>query len=176
MAIRNLRYDNDEILRKRAREIETIDEKIKELAQDMMDTMHKYDGVGLAAPQVGILKRLIVIDLYEEGMQFILINPVIVKSKGEQICDEGCLSFPNQFGKVKRPKEIEVVALDLDGKKVRIKGKDLLAQALSHEIDHLEGKLFVDKVEPGTLETVTPDSNNVKKDERANQKKKNGKK
>lgn len=176
MAIRNLRYDNDEILRKRAREIETIDEKIKELAQDMMDTMHKYDGVGLAAPQVGILKRLIVIDLYEEGMQFILINPVIVKSKGEQICDEGCLSFPNQFGKVKRPKEIEVVALDLDGKKVRIKGKDLLAQALSHEIDHLEGKLFVDKVEPGTLETVTPDSNNVKKDEKTNHKKKNGKK
>ena len=128
MAIRNLRYDNDAILRKRAREVETIDEKIKELAQDMMDTMHKYDGVGLAAPQVGILKRLIVIDLYEDGMQFILINPVIVKSKGEQICDEGCLSFPNQFGKVKRPKEIEVVALDLDGKKVRIKGKDLCSE------------------------------------------------
>jgi peptide deformylase len=158
MAIRNLRYDNDEILRKRSREVEVIDDKIKELALDMMDTMHKYDGVGLAAPQVGILKRVIVIDLYEEGMQFILINPVIVKSKGEQLCDEGCLSFPNQYGKVKRPKEIEVVALDINGEKVRIKAKDLLAQALSHEIDHLDGKLFVDIVEPGTLETVVPEA------------------
>lgn len=163
MAIRNLRYDNDEILRKRSREVEVIDDKIKELAYDMMETMHKYDGVGLAAPQVGILKRVIVIDLYEEGMQFILINPVIVKTKGEQLCDEGCLSFPNKFGKVKRPKEIEVVALDLDGKKIRVKGKDLLAQALSHEIDHLEGKLFVDKVEPGTMETINPDNNKKKK-------------
>ena len=171
MAIRNLRYDNDEILRKRSREIEVIDDKIKELAQDMLDTMHKYDGVGLAAPQVGILKRLIVIDLYEEGTQFILINPVIVKTSGEQVCDEGCLSFPNQFGKVKRPKEIEVVALDIDGKKVRIKGKDLLAQALAHEIDHLDGKLFVDIVEPGTLETVTPEEKEAKKEERKNKNK-----
>lgn len=166
MAIRNLRFDNDEILRKRSREVEIIDEKIKELAYDMMDTMHKFDGVGLAAPQVGILKRVIVIDLYEEGMQFILVNPVIVKTKGEQVCDEGCLSFPNQFGKVKRPKEIEVVALDLDGKKVRIKGKDLLAQALSHEIDHLDGKLFVDIVEPGTLETLTPEAKETRKEEK----------
>lgn len=157
MAIRNLRYDNDEILRKRSREVEVIDDKIKELALDMMETMHKYDGVGLAAPQVGILKRVIVIDLYEEGTQYILINPVIVKTKGEQICDEGCLSFPNQFGKVKRPKEIEIVALNLEGKQIRVKGKDLLAQAIAHEIDHLEGMLFIDKVEPGTLETITPE-------------------
>ena len=160
MAIRNLRYDKDEILRKRSREIEVIDDKIKELAYDMMETMHKYDGVGLAAPQVGILKRLIVIDLYEEGTQFILINPVIVKTKGEQICQEGCLSFPNQFGKVKRPKEVEVVALDLNGNKIRVKGKDLLAQALSHEIDHLDGKLFIDIVQEGSLEIVTPEDKN----------------
>ncbi|MBR2289987.1 MAG: peptide deformylase [Clostridia bacterium] len=160
MAIRNLRYDNDEILRKRSREVEVVDDKIRELALDMLDTMHKYDGVGLAAPQVGILKRVIVIDLYEEGMQFVLINPVIVKTKGEQVCEEGCLSFPNQFAKVRRPKEIEVVALDLNGKQVRIKGKDLLAQALAHEIDHLEGQLFIDKIEPGTLETITPENNN----------------
>ena len=162
MAIRNLRYDKDEILRKRSKEIEVIDDKIKELAMDMMETMHKYEGVGLAGPQVGILKRIIVIDLYEEGTQFILINPVIVKTKGEQTCEEGCLSFPNQFGKVVRPKEIEVVALDLNGNKVRVKGKDLLAQALSHEIDHLEGKLFTDIVIPGTLETVTPEEKNEK--------------
>lgn len=155
MAIRNLRYGNDEILRKRAREVEVIDDKIKELAQDMMDTMHKFDGVGLAAPQVGILKRVIVIDLYEENTQYMLVNPVIKKEKGEQIVDEGCLSFPNQYGKVKRPKSIVVEALDLDGKKVVIKAKDLLAQALSHEIDHLNGEVFINKVEPGTLETVS---------------------
>ena len=155
MAIRNLRYGDDEILKKRSREIEVIDEKIKELAEDMMDTMHKYDGVGLAGPQVGILKRIIVIDLYEEGTQYVLINPVIKKTKGEQIVDEGCLSFPNQFGKVKRPKLVVVEALDINGKKVRIDAKDLLAQALCHEIDHLNGEVFVDKVEEGTLETFT---------------------
>ena len=155
MAVRNLRYGNDEILRKRAREVEVIDDKIKELAQDMMDTMHKFDGVGLAAPQVGILKRVIVIDLYEDNTQYMLVNPIIKKEKGEQVVDEGCLSFPNQYGKVKRPKSIVVEALDLDGRKVVIKAKDLLAQALSHEIDHLNGEVFINKVEPGTLETVS---------------------
>ncbi len=163
MAIRNLRYDKDEILKKRSREIEIIDDRIKELAKDMMETMHKWDGLGLAGPQVGVLKRIIVIDLYEEGMQFTLINPVIVKTKGEQEVDEGCLSFPNQFGKVIRPKEVVVEALDLDGKKVTLKAKDLLAQALCHEIDHLNGELFVDKVLPGTLETVTPEKDKKKK-------------
>lgn len=157
MAIRNLRYENDEILRKHSREVEVIDDKIRELAKDMMDTMHKYDGVGLAAPQVGILKRVIVIDLYEEGTQYALVNPVIKKAKGEQEVEEGCLSFPNKFGKVIRPKEVEVEALNLDGKKVKIKAKDLLAQALCHEIDHLNGELFIDKVEPGTLEIITPE-------------------
>lgn len=156
MAIRNLRYEDDEILRKRSREIEVIDDKIKELAQDMMETMHKWDGLGLAGPQVGVLKRIIVIDLYEDDMQFTLINPVIVKEKGVQEVEEGCLSFPNKFGKVERPKEVVVEALDLDGKKVKLKAKDLLAQALCHEIDHLNGILFTDKVEPGTLEIVKP--------------------
>ena len=162
MAIRNLRYDNDEILKKRSREIDVIDEKIKTLAKDMMETMHKYEGLGLAGPQVGVLKRIIVIDLYEEGMQFTLINPVIIKQKGEQIVEEGCLSFPNQFGKVKRPKEVEVEALDIEGKKVRTKAKDLLAQALCHEIDHLNGVLFVEKVEPGSLEYISPENRNNK--------------
>ncbi len=166
MAIRNLRYGDDEILSKKAREIDVIDDKIKELAQDMMDTMHKYEGVGLAGPQVGILKRIIVIDLYEENTQYILINPVIKKSKGEQIVDEGCLSFPNQYGKVKRPKTVVVEALDLNGKKVKIEGKDLLAQALSHEIDHLNGEVFIHKVEEGTLENVTDEQREEKKQER----------
>lgn len=155
MAIRNLRYGDDDILKKRAKEIEIIDEKIKILAEDMLDTMHKYDGVGLAGPQVGILKRIIVIDLYEENTQYILINPVLKKAKGEQVVDEGCLSFPNQFGKVKRPKSVVVEALDINGKKVKIEAKDLLAQALCHEIDHLNGEVFINKIEKGTLETIT---------------------
>lgn len=163
MAIRNLRYEDDEILRKRAREVEVIDDKIRELAQDMMDTMHKYDGVGLAAPQVGVLKRVIVIDLYEKDTQYMIVNPEIISEKGEQCVDEGCLSFPNQFGKVRRPKEVVVTGLDLNGNRIKIKAKDLLAQALSHEIDHLNGIVFTTKVEPGTLETVTPEQKEDRK-------------
>lgn len=163
MAIRNLRYEGDEILSKRAREIEVIDDKIRELAKDMFDTMHKFEGVGLAGPQVGILKRIIVIDLYEDGQQYVLINPKIISQKGEQIVDEGCLSFPNQFAKVRRAKEVVVEALNLDGKKVKIKGKDLLAQALQHEIDHLNGEVFVNKCEAGTLETLTADERQEKR-------------
>ena len=163
MAIRNLRYEDDEILRKRAREIEAIDDRIRQLAEDMMDTMHEYDGVGLAAPQVGILKRIIVIDLYEKDSQYVIINPEIISEKGEQCVDEGCLSFPNQFGKVKRPKEVVVTGIDINGKKIKIKAKDLLAQALSHEIDHLNGIVFTTKVEPGTLEKVTPEQKKKKK-------------
>lgn len=162
MAIRNLRYENDEILKKRAREIEVIDDKIKELAADMIETMHKWDGLGLAGPQVGVLKRIIVIDLYEDGAQFVLINPVIVKEKGKQEVDEGCLSFPNKFGKVERPREVVVEALDLEGSKVKLQAKDLLAQALCHEIDHLNGIVFTEKVKPGTLEVVTPNNNKDK--------------
>ena len=158
MAIRNLRYDGDEILRKKSKEIEKIDEKIVELAQDMMDTMHKWNGLGLSAVQVGVLKRLVVMDMYEEGEQYILINPVIIKEKGTQECDEGCLSFPNQYGKVDRPLEVTVEALDINGKKVRIKAKGLLAECISHELDHLEGILFTDKVKPGTLEVVNPEN------------------
>ena len=156
MAIRTIRQEGDEILKKRSREIEVIDDKIKELAQDMIETMHKFDGVGLAGVQVGILKRIIVIDLYEEGMQFVLINPEIVEVKGEKVVEEGCLSFPNKYGKVKRPTEVTVKALDLDGKKVKLVGKDLLAQALCHEIDHLNGEVFMDKILPGSLEIVNP--------------------
>lgn len=157
MAIRNLRYDGDEILRKKSREIEVIDDRIKELAQDMLDTMHKWNGLGLSAVQVGVLKRLVVMDMYEDGEQYVLINPVIVKEKGTQECDEGCLSFPNQYGKVDRPAEVVVEALNLDGKKIRIKAKGILAECISHELDHLEGVLFVDRVKPGTLETVNPE-------------------
>ena len=156
MAIRTIRQEGDEILKKRSKEIDVIDDKIRELAADMIETMHKFDGVGLAGVQVGILKRIIVIDLYEEGMQLVLINPEIVEVKGEKVVEEGCLSFPNKYGKVKRPTEVTVKALDLDGNKVKLVGKDLLAQALCHEIDHLNGEVFMDKILPGSLEIVNP--------------------
>ena len=103
MAIRIIRQTTDEILRKKSREVEIVDDKIREILDDMVETMHKYDGVGLAAPQIGILKRLVVIDLYDEKGPIKLVNPKIVKEKGTQEVEEGCLSFPNQFGKVIRP-------------------------------------------------------------------------
>ena len=160
MAIRTIRQEGDEILKKKSREVEVIDEKILELIQDMIETMHKYDGVGLAAVQVGVLKRIVVIDLYEEGKPpYILINPEIVKTKGIQTVDEGCLSFPNKFAKMERPKEVTVKALNEKGEKIIIKGEDLLAQALCHEIDHLNGEVFIDKIIPGTMEIITPDNN-----------------
>lgn len=158
MAIRNIREEGDEILKKVSKPIEVVDEKIKELAQDMIETMHQQNGVGLAAVQVGILKRIIVIDLYDGNPPIILINPVILKQKGEQTVEEGCLSFPNKYAQVVRPREIEVEGLNEEGKKVKIKGKDLLAQALAHEIDHLNGQVFIDIMLPGTLEYITPDN------------------
>lgn len=147
MALRQIREVGDDLLRKKSRPVEVIDEKIIQLLEDMHETLkHSKDGVGIAAPQIGILKRLIVIDLTEEdGDVYKLINPVIVKSKGEQVCREGCLSVPGMLGDVIRPKEVVVEALDENGKKVRIKAQDLLAIVLSHEIDHLDGVLFIDK-------------------------------
>ncbi len=154
MAIRNLRYEKDEILRKKSREVDNIDEKIQILIDDMIETMYKYNGVGLSAVQVGILKRVVVIDIDDGTGVKILINPKITKTKGEQEVEEGCLSFPNQYAKMIRPKEVTVEALDRNGKKIIIKAKDLLAQAIAHECDHLDGIVFVDKMIPGTLEYV----------------------
>ena len=156
MAIRKIREEGDEILKKKSREIEEIDDRILELLDDMVETMHKYNGVGLAAVQVGVLKRTIVIDLYDDKGPIKLINPVIVKEEGEQEVEEGCLSFPNKYAKLIRPAKVTVEALNEKGKKVKINAKELLAQALSHEIDHLNGIVFVDKMIPGTLEYVEP--------------------
>lgn len=158
MAIREIRLSGDEILRKTSREVEEVTDKIRELLDDMVETIHKYNGVGLAAPQVGILKRVIVIDLYDGEEPLQLVNPKIIKAKGKQEVEEGCLSFPNEYAKMVRPKEVTVEALDRDGKKVIITGKDLLAQALAHEIDHLNGILFVDNMIPGTLEYIDPEN------------------
>ena len=157
MAIRNLRYEKDEILKKKSREVDTIDEKIQILIDDMIETMYKYNGVGLSAVQVGILKRVVVIDIEDGTGVKVLINPKITKTKGEQEVEEGCLSFPNQYAKMIRPKEVTVEALDRNGKKITIKAKDLLAQAIAHECDHLDGVVFVDKMIPGTLEYVDPE-------------------
>ena len=156
MAVRIVREDGDEILRKRSKEVEVVDDKIRELLDDMVETLHKYNGVGLAAPQVGILKRVIVIDLYDGNEPLKLVNPVIIKTKGKQEVEEGCLSFPNQYAKVVRPEEIVAEALNEKGEKIKIKAKGLLAQAICHEVDHLNGILFVDLMLPGTLEYVEP--------------------
>ena len=144
MAVRNVREDGDEILRKKSREVEVVDDRIRELLDDMVDTMHKYNGVGLSAVQVGILKRLVVIDLYDDKGPIKLVNPIITKTKGEQEVEEGCLSFPNQYAKI------------------IIKAKGLLSQAICHELDHLEGILFVDNMIPGTLQYVEPNDNTSK--------------
>ena len=157
MAIRNLRYEGDEILKKKSREVEVIDDKLQVLIDDMIETTHKYNGVGLAAVQVGILKRLVVIDLYDDKGPIVLINPVILKTKGEQEVDEGCLSFPNEFAKVIRPAEVTAEYTDRNGKRIKVKAKELLAQAICHEVDHLNGEVFIDKIIPGTLEYIEPE-------------------
>ena len=160
MAIRMIRQEGDEILKKKSREVEVVDDKIRELIEDMVETMHQHDGVGLAAVQVGILKRVIVIDIYDENTPIVkLVNPKILETKGEREVEEGCLSFPNKFAKVKRPVKVIVEGLNENGEKVRIEAEELLAQALCHEIDHLNGVTFVDIMEPDTLQYVEPENN-----------------
>lgn len=144
MAIRNIRKDGDDILRKKSREVEEINEKIHILLKDMVDTLYNANGVGLAAPQVGVLKRIVVIDAGTGLLQ--LINPVLKCESGQQCIPEGCLSVPGVWGEVNRPTHVVVEALDPDGRKIVIEGDGLLAQALCHEIDHLDGILFKDKV------------------------------
>lgn len=160
MALRSIRKQEDEILRKKSREVAESDillEKNQNLIDDMLETMYHYNGVGLAAVQVGMLKQIIVIDVEDGKEPYVLINPKILKTKGSKECEEGCLSFPNEFGKVVRPTEVIVEYYDRKAKKVKLKAKDLLAQAVCHEIDHLNGIVFIDLVIPGTLEYITPE-------------------
>lgn len=144
MAIRQLRYEGDEILRKKSRRVENIDDRIKTLVEDMIETMNKEDGVGLAAPQVGILKRVVVVDIGKGPI--VMINPEIISQEGEKIEDEGCLSVPEKSGKVLRPQKVKVKFTDLEGQEKEMEGQNLLARAFCHEIDHLEGILYVDKI------------------------------
>ena len=145
MAKLNIVKEGDPILRKTSRKIETIDDRIKTLAADMLETMHDANGVGLAAVQVGKLRRLVIVEV-EEGRPFILINPEIVAKEGRQTEVEGCLSIPGKWGITDRPRKVTVRATGLDGKNFSVMGSGLLARALCHEIDHLDGKLFTDNV------------------------------
>ena len=155
MAIRNIRTYGDKVLTKRAKEVTEMNEKTLELIEDMLDTMYDAQGVGLAAPQVGILKRIVVIDVSEEGDQpIILINPVILSTDGVQTGDEGCLSVPGKCGVVTRPNHVVVKALNEEMEEITLEGEGLLARAFCHEIDHLDGVLYVDKVE-GELKSNT---------------------
>ncbi len=149
MALRIIREDGDPVLRKKSKWIEKIDQKLITLLEDMAETMYHADGVGLAAPQIGVLKRVVVIDAGDGLIE--LINPEIIQVSGSQTGDEGCLSVPGKYGKVTRPKKAKVKAFNRQGEEIIIEGEGLLARALCHEIDHLEGILFVDKVE-GKLE------------------------
>lgn len=151
MAIRQIRYFEDPILRKISREVTEINERIKILLDDMVDTMYKDEGVGLAAPQVGVLRRAVVIDIGEGIIK--LINPEIIEKEGENIDVEGCLSVPGRAGTVKRPERVRVKYLNEFGEEKIIEGRGLLAKALCHEIDHLNGILFIDKM----IEEIVPE-------------------
>lgn len=151
MAIREVRTSGDEVLTKKCREIKEITSSTITLLEDMADTMYEYNGVGLAAPQVGILRRAVVIDIGDGLIE--LINPVIIEKEGSQTGAEGCLSVPGLTGTVTRPNYCKVEALDRNGNKITVEGEELMARALCHEIDHLDGILYTKFVE-GELQPV----------------------
>lgn len=140
MALRQLRFREDEVLYKRCKEVKKFDEKLGILLDDMYETMTKAEGVGLAAPQVGILKRVAVVDIGEGRIE--LINPEIIETKGSQAGSEGCLSFPGIYGEVERPNYVKLKAQDRNGRSFVIEGEELLARAMCHECDHLDGRVF----------------------------------
>ena len=151
MAIRNIRTLGDDILRAKAKEITEMTPRIEELIDDMFDTMYEANGVGLAAPQVGIRKRLVVIDCGDDPI--VLINPVVLETRGSQTGLEGCLSVPGKTGEVTRPNYAKVKALNENMEEIIVEGEELLARCLLHEIDHLDGIMYVDKVEGELLST-----------------------
>ncbi|MGE5629353.1 MAG: peptide deformylase [Solirubrobacterales bacterium] len=146
MAIRNIRLNGDEILRKKSRKVEEINHRVLGILDDMLDTMYKAEGVGLAGPQIGILKRLVVIDIGEGPIK--LINPEITEASGSIIDFEGCLSIPGEQGNVERPEKVTVIAMNEKGENIVINGEGFFARALCHELDHLDGILYIDKVIP----------------------------
>lgn len=153
MAIRNIREIGDPVLYKKCKEVKEISERTKELIHDMFETMYDAEGVGLAAPQVGVLKRIVTIDVTGED-PILLINPVILETSGEQNGNEGCLSVPGKTGVVTRPNYVKVKAYNEEMQPIEVEGTELLARALCHELDHLEGRLYVDKVEGELMNTA----------------------
>lgn len=153
MAIRNIREIGDPVLNKKCKEVTEVTKRTRELIQDMFDTMYEADGVGLAAPQVGILKRIVVVDVTGED-PILLINPVIMETSGEQTGNEGCLSVPGKTGVVTRPNYVKVKAYDENMQPFEIEGTELLARAFCHEIEHLDGHLYVEKVEGELMNTA----------------------
>ena len=143
MAIRRIITVGDDILTKKCKEVDVTDKRVLQLLDDLRDTLKQANGVGLAAPQVGILKRLAIIDLPDESGIFELINPSIIEREGSQVDNEGCLSFPGQYGEVERPYRVKVRTLTRSGKPVELEGEGLFARAVCHEVDHLEGKMFM---------------------------------
>lgn len=152
MALRKIREIGDDILNKKCKEVTEMTPRTRQLIEDMLDTMYEANGVGLAAPQVGILKRIVVIDTTGED-PYVLINPRIVESSGEQTGQEGCLSVPGKCGVVTRPNYVKAVALNEDMEPIKVEGTELLARAICHELDHLDGHLYVEKVE-GELQNM----------------------
>lgn len=152
MAIRNIREIGDPVLNKSCKEVTEVTDRIRELIEDMFETMYDADGVGLAAPQVGVLKRIVVIDVTGED-PILLINPVIMETSGEQTGNEGCLSVPGKTGVVTRPNYVKIKAYDENMNPFEIEGTELLARAFCHEIEHLDGHLYVEKVEGELMST-----------------------
>jgi peptide deformylase len=155
MALRNIRINDDPILRKKCKAVTEVTDKIRELVEDMIDTMYEAEGGGLAAPQVGILKRIVVIDVGEGPV--IMINPEILETSGSQTGQEGCLSVPGKAGIVTRPNYVKAKAYDLDMNEYIVEGEELMARAICHELDHLDGGLYIDHVEGRLMETVADD-------------------
>lgn len=153
MAIRNIREMGDPVLNKVCKEVKEVTPRIRELIDDMVETMYEANGVGLAAPQVGILKRIVVIDCTGEDL-LVMINPKIIETSGEQTGGEGCLSVPGKSGTVTRPNYVKAIAYNEDMELFEVEGTELLARAICHELDHLDGHLYVEKVE-GDLMTVS---------------------
>ncbi len=154
MAIRNIRLEGDDVLYQVCRPVKSMNDHTRELINDMFDTMYDANGVGLAAPQVGVLKRIVVIDVTGED-PIVLINPRIVETSGEQTGYEGCLSVPGKSGQVTRPNYVKAVALNEDMEEIEIEGTELLARAILHECDHLDGHLYVEKVEGELVDNAT---------------------
>ena len=152
MALRTIRLQGDPVLEKKCKEVKEITPKIEELIDDMLETMYEANGVGLAAPQVGVLKRLVVIDIGEGPV--IMINPEILETSGEQTGDEGCLSLPGKAGCVTRPNYVKARAFDENMEEYIIEGEELMARAICHELDHLDGHMYTEKVE-GKIHDVT---------------------